>query len=125
MDLGGLAPVERPDQGLEGLDVVPGLLLRKLREHLADLGRALARSADHCALDLERRAGRLLSGLEAAAGLLATSCVTSTALSAVRLPSSATLSVAFLASVLAICTMMVFLRCWLVRAAGPRCVAVL
>src|SRR4051795_6551795 len=68
LDARDLVPVDGPGQGLEGLDVAPGLLLHQLRERLADLARALGRAAGDRALDLERRAGGPLGRLEAATG---------------------------------------------------------
>src|SRR3954452_17248715 len=68
LDARELVPVDGPGQGLEGLDVAPGLLLHELGERLADLARALGRATGDRALDLKRRAGPPLRRLEAAAG---------------------------------------------------------
>src|SRR3954466_12958307 len=68
LDAGDLVPIDGPGQGLEGLDVVAGLLLHELREGLADLRGTLGGAARHRVLDLERSTGRPLHGLEAAPG---------------------------------------------------------
>src|SRR3954453_6512182 len=68
LDARDLVPVDGPGQGLEGLDVAPGLLLHQLGERPADLARALGRAAGDRALDLERRAGGPLRRLQGAGG---------------------------------------------------------